>query len=275
MNPVAKFFFGYTEAFWKKGTPEEQWRAILTAEDPSLRRFRSLFRYLPTDPRCNFCNAPFHGAGAPFMNLIGRTPSAMNPSFCGLCLETAPVGGAEIELTMLFADVRGSTGLAEKLGAAEFSGLIQRFFSASTRVLVRTNALIDRLIGDEVIALFLPGFIGDAHASTALDAAESILKATGHADPEGPWVPVGAGIHTGEAFVGKVGEQGVTDITVLGDAANVTARLAGLAAKGEILLSESAYRAAGSPPQGFEARTLELKGRDEELKGWSRTIPPS
>ena len=86
----------------------------------------------------------------------------MNPSFCGLCLETAPVGGAEIELTMLFADVRGSTSLAEGMGAAEFSDVIQRFFSASTRVLVKTNALIDRLIGDEVIALFIPGFVGDA-----------------------------------------------------------------------------------------------------------------
>lgn len=209
------------------------------------------------------------------MHFIGRTPSSMNPSFCGLCLETAPVGGAEIELTMLFADVRGSTTLAEGMGAAEFSDLIQRFFSASTRVLVQTNALIDRLIGDEVIALFIPGFVGDAHALTALEAAESILSATGHADSEGPWVPVGAGIHTGEAFVGKVGEQGVTDITVLGDAANVTARLAGLAAKGEILLSESAYRAAGSPQYGFEARTLELKGRDEEIRGWSRSILPS
>lgn len=274
MNPVAQFFFRYTEAFWSSGSPEEQWRAILTAEDPSLRRFRSLFRYLPTDPRCNFCNAPFHGAGAPLMNFIGRTPSRMNPSFCGLCLETAPVGGAEIELTMLFADVRGSTSLAEGMGAAEFSDVIQRFFSASTRVLVKTNALIDRLIGDEVIALFIPGFVGDAHATIALEAAESILAATGHADSEGPWVPVGAGIHTGEAFVGKVGEQGVTDITVLGDAANVTARLAGLASKGEILLSESAHRAAGSPLHGFEERTLELKGRDEKMRAWSRTIQP-
>ena len=175
---------------------------------------------------------------------------------------------------MLFADVRGSTSLAEGMGAAEFSDVIQRFFSASTRVLVKTNALIDRLIGDEVIALFIPGFVGDAHATTALEAAESILAATGHADSEGPWVPVGAGIHTGEAFVGKVGEQGVTDITVLGDAANVTARLAGLASKGEILLSESAHRAAGSPLHDFEERTLELKGRDEKMRAWSRTIQP-
>jgi adenylate cyclase len=274
MNPIAEFFFHNKEAFWRRGTPEEQWRLILTAADPSLRQLRSFFKFLPTEPRCNFCNAPFRGVGAPFMKLIGRTPSAMNPSFCGFCLDIAPVGGAQVELTMLFADVRGSTSLAERMGAAEFSNLINRFFSASTRVLIQTNALIDRLIGDEVIALFIPGFVGEGHAATALEAAESILRATGHAKSERPWVPVGAGIHTGTAFVGKVGEEGVTDITVLGDAANVTARLAGLAEQGEILLSDSAYRAAESPTDRIEARTFELKGRDEQIQGWSRRILP-
>jgi adenylate cyclase len=274
MNRIAELFFHNKEEFWRSGTPEEQWRLILTAADPSVRQLRSVFKFLPAEPRCNFCNAPFRGAGAQLMKLIGRTPSAMNPNFCGFCLDIAPIGGAEVELTMLFADVRGSTGLAERMGAAEFSNLINRFFSTSTRVLTQTNTLIDRLIGDEVIALFIPGFVGEAHAATALEAAESILRATGHAKSEGSWVPVGAGIHTGSAFVGKVGEEGVTDITVLGDAANVTARLAGLAEQGEILISDSAYREAGSPTDRIEARTLELKGRNEQIQGWSRRILP-
>jgi adenylate cyclase len=191
----------------------------------------------------------------------------MNPRFCNTCFtltETHP-GGAEIGLSMLFADIRGSTGLAERLGTAEFSRLVGRFYDAVTAVLVGHDALIDRLIGDEVIGLFIPLFSGTDHARRAIQSAQEILRATGHANPGGPWVPIGAGVHTGTAFVGSVGSQGVTDFTALGDDVNATARLASLASAGEILVSSAALEASGIQANGLERRSAELKGREAPM----------
>src|SRR3990172_11025682 len=89
-------------------------------------------------------------------------------------------GGAEIELSMLFVDVRGSTSITEGMGAAEFSRLMNRFYAAVTQVLIGSDAFIDKLVGDEVIALYLPIFAGKEHARRAVEAAQDVLRATGH-----------------------------------------------------------------------------------------------
>src|SRR5687768_13283576 len=176
-------------------------------------------------------------------------------------------GGAEIEISMLFVDVRGSTGLAERMSAADFGRLMNRFYGAATDVLIRTNAVIDKLVGDEVIGLYLPIFTGADHARPAVLAAEELLTTTGHADAAGPWLSVGVGVHTGVAFVGTVGgaEGSVSDITALGDNVNITARLASLAGPGEALISESAYTAGGAHLGELERRSLELKGKSEPV----------
>jgi adenylate cyclase len=174
--------------------------------------------------------------------------------------------GAEVQLTLLFADVRGSTQLAEEIGASAFHHLINRFYNASTEILIHSNALIDKLIGDEVVGLYLPGIAGPDHAQIALDAARDLLKATGHADPGEPWIKVGVGVHTGTGYVGAVGSnQSVSDITVLGDVANTTARLASQASEGEILVSEETCQAAGLSLENCESRTLQLKGRSQAV----------
>jgi adenylate cyclase len=201
------------------------------------------------------------------MRAIGRRPSTMNPRYCSVCEEfvrTHP-GGVELEITMLFGDIRGSTALAQRLGTAAFARLVDRFYIAATGVLVDRDALIDRLLGDEVVAHFVPGYAGAQHARVAVRAARGLLRATGHGGPGGPWVPVGIGVHTGPVFIGAVGREGKTDITVLGDNANVAARLASLAGPGEILVSEATSTAAGLDEQGLETRRLELKGRSEPV----------
>lgn len=253
---------------------EEMWRALLTGEHPTLRRGQRMHKLLPSSPRCKMCNAPFRAPCAVVMGFIGHRPSRMNPRFCSLCDDFARShpGGAELELTLLFADICGSTTLAERLGTTEFTRLINRFYVAVTDVLVRSDGLIDRLVGDEVIAIYLPGFIGPDHAAIAARAAEQILHATGHADRGGPWVPVGAGVHTGTAFVDSVGTGDVADFTVLGDSANTTARLAGLAKGGELLISEAARAAAKLPTEGLEHRQVDLKGRAEPLEVWAKTV---
>jgi adenylate cyclase len=169
---------------------------------------------------------------------------------------------------MLFADIRGSTALAERLGATEFPLLIARFYDAATAELLKQNALIDRLLGDEAVALFVPILTGSKHAQSAVAAAQGIMRATGHGEPSGPWVPVGIGVHTGMAFIGSVGSAGVSDFTVLGDDVNLTARLASVAAAGEIVMTEATRAAVGLPPGDLEARTVELKGRSTPVDVW-------
>jgi adenylate cyclase len=245
--------------------PDAYWRAVLTGEHPGLRRGRRLFGRLPAGARCKLCNAPQAGPFGPLMRLIGKAPSNKNPRFCGDCLTKTPLGGAEIELTLLFADVRGSTTLAEQVRPAEFAAHMNRFYVAGTDALIRTDALIDKFMGDEVIGLYTPGFAGPEHARLAIAAAQDLLRASGDA-PDGPRLPVGVGVHTGIAYVGAVGSAGaVSDVTVLGDAANTAARLASAAGAGEILVSEAACVAARLHVGQLEKRRLQLKGRKEPV----------
>jgi adenylate cyclase len=169
--------------------------------------------------------------------------------------------GAEAELSMLFADVRGSTTLAETTTPSEFKALIQQFYGAASGVLIQHNAMVNRLMGDQVIGLFVPRFAGSNHARVAVSAAMGILRVTGHGVRESPWIPVGIGIHTGLAYVGAVGtKDGVNEIAVLGSAPNLAARLSSQAADGEILISEAAAVSAEFADEAAERRELELKG---------------
>jgi adenylate cyclase len=167
---------------------------------------------------------------------------------------------------MLFADVRGSTTLAEQMNAREFSRLINRFYTVATRILIQTDAMVDRLMGDEAIGLYIPGFAGPEHPRRAIEAAQELLKQTGHRDSKGPWLPVGISVHTGRAFVGVVGGEDTTaDFTALGDNVNITARLASEAGPGEILISEASYAAANWNREDLERRQLGLKGKSEPI----------
>lgn len=176
-------------------------------------------------------------------------------------------GGAELEISMLFVDVRGSTRMAEGMTPASFGQLMNRFYEAATDVLIRTDAVIDKLVGDEVIGLYLPLFTGPNHARPAVLAARELLLATGHGEDRDPWLPIGIGVHTGLVYVGTVGgaEDTVSDITALGDNVNVTARLASVARPGEALISEAAYAAGELDLGELESRQLELKGKSEPI----------
>jgi len=251
-------------------TVEQIWRTYLTTgEIESERRKRRLFKVLPGSPRCKNCYAPFQGAGARVVRLVyGKRPSNLNPLLCNVCEEFAREyqGGAEIELTLLFADVRGSTTIAEGMSPTDFSRLINRFYRTASQIMVHSDALIDKIIGDQAAGMYAPGIAGPDHALRAIEAAQEMLRATGHGAPGGPWIPLGIGVHTGVAFVGAVGsDTGTVDITVLGDAANTAARLSSNAAQGEILISEAALAAAGLQIDQPERRSLALKGKSDAV----------
>ena len=176
-------------------------------------------------------------------------------------------GGAEIELSMLFVDVRGSTGLAEGMTATDFGRLMNRFYKAATDVLIDSDAVIDKLVGDQVIGLYLPLFTGPNHARPAIVAGRRLLEVAGHGTDDGPWLQIGVGVHSGNAFVGTVSgaDDTVADITALGDNMNIGVRLASLARPGEVLVSEAALRVGGLDLRALEQRRLELKGKSEPI----------
>jgi adenylate cyclase len=238
--------------------------------------WRPLVRHLPTNPRCRVCYYPFEGIGGWLSKLlIGLEPSKMNPQICNVCERFANRfrGGTELEVTMLFADVRGSTSLAEGIRPAEFSQQINRFYRAVTDVLFDMNAFVEKLVGDEVGGFFVPGFSGSGHARIAVEAAIKILEATGHTDPSGPWISVGVGVHTGLAYIGSVeAAEGYSDIAILGDAVNTTARLTSKAEAGEVVLSEATRIAAGLEPKGMQSRRFNLKGKTEIVDAWVLSV---
>jgi len=248
---------------------EEKWRALLTGTDPGVPALRRRHRMLPSDPRCKTCNAPFGGIGGWWMRHHGRGRWEKNPSFCESCIQVFSsfgVGGAETELSLLFADVRGSTTLAESMTPSAFGGLMNQFYEAAAETLIDHDAVVDKFVGDEAVGLFIPGMTGADHARLAVDAARRLLDRTAHAGPNATRLPIGIGVHTGIAYVGLVGRLGSElQFTALGDAVNSAARLASLAGAGEVLVSSPAADAASLNREGLEVRHLSLKGRTEPI----------
>lgn len=243
----------------------EFWRSWFeTGDYPGAKRERKIFGLIPKSPRCKLCHAPFEGIGAPVARaFFGKRRSSMNPRFCTTCEETIRrlESGAEVAMSILFADVRGSTALSERMNPTEFSKLINRFYTEATRVIVEADGLVDKLAGDSVAAFFGAGLSGPAYVNKTIDVARQLLRVTGHADAAGPWIPVGIGVHAGVAYFGSMGMAGgLTDITAVGEEVNTAARLAAEALTGEIVVSESALERAGVDASALQQRRLTLKG---------------
>lgn len=190
------------------------------------------------------------------------------------------LGGADVELTLLFADLRGSTEMAERMTAAAHRSLVNRYYAIAARDINECGGLVDKYLSDGVFALFVPGFSGPDHARRGIEAARSILRDTDTAAgllTEAKPLPLGIGLHTGTAYVGFMGTPGdLLDFTALGDAVNLAQRMSSAAASRELLISDDAQSAAGREPTGLERRELQLKGIGRTVVAWSnlRARPP-
>lgn len=250
---------------------DASFKAVLTGEHTGLRRARPYFKRIPTSPRCKLCLAPFGGPGGAIMRHFGFARFPANPALCQNCIgwfRKVGVSGAVIPVTLLFADVRGSTGIGERLAPADFHAFLSGFYRLASKAILDHDGLVDKLVGDEIIGLFFGGITGRDHAAAAIAAGLELLERVGRpgASPMGA-IPVGAGVHTGDAFVGTTGpEDAVDDFTALGDPVNTTARLASSAAAGELLVSVVAADMAGRPTEGLERRTLDVRGRHEPIE---------
>ena len=229
------------------------------------KRLRRIMRVLPHDPRCKFCNAPFQGLGGLLVRtLFGKQRSSLNPRYCNLCEIASQEfpGGAEVEMSMLFIDIRGSTALSEKLSPTEFSQVISRFYAAATKVIIEADGLVEKLAGDEVAAFWGAGFAGSDYVQRTIKVAQKLLDVMEHQK-----IPVGIGVHAGIAYFGAIGTtEGLTEISAKGEEVNMAARLASKASPGEIIVSEQALRKANKDGTALESRTLELKGISEPVR---------
>ena len=186
------------------------------------------------------------------MRPIGKAPSDHNPTVCRSCFTflASHHGGAEIEVTMLFADIRGSTTLAETMSPVRLPRADRSVLHGCDSALCSITT--GRSTSSSAMSSwrsFIPLLSGDDHAKQGVAAATALLRATGHADPDGPWVPIGAGVNTATTWFGAVGQGSHVELTAVGDAMNTTARLASVAAAGEILVTSSAAarRPASTP----------------------------
>ena len=238
----------------------QMWHDWFTVDALGAEKIFSMtYRLLPHDPRCKICASPFEGMGGIVMRMVfGRKRSALNPQFCSICEDYVKKhqGGAEVEMSMLFADVRGSTALSEQMNPMEFQKLINRFYVGATDVIAKEHGLVEKLAGDAVAAFWGAGFAGKDYVGRTIHAAQKIQKCMDEQN-----IPVGIGVHAGVAYFGAMGsEGGLVDISAIGDEVNTAARIASKAAAGEILISDSALAQTDVDASELESRTLELKG---------------
>jgi adenylate cyclase len=226
------------------------------------RLFLAVMRRLPSEPRCRLCHAPYGGIGGRIMRRVGFGPSRKNPGLCNTCFEKAPMGGVEMEIGVLFADVRGFTSLAERLGPGEVAELLNRFYASASRILSR-SAVIDKLVGDQVMALYIPQLIAGRWEDEMLRDARELLAAVGFGSGDEPWLRLGVGVDVGRAFVGNVGSGEVKDFTALGDVVNTSSRLQSLAAAGQIVMSERLFGRLSERAGSATAKVVELKGKQD------------
>jgi class 3 adenylate cyclase len=205
--------------------------------------------------------------------LFARALASFLPPEVAELVEASPTALAlreELQVTIVFSDIRGFSTMAERLSPREVAEVVGRHLAAMVEVVTAHGGVLDKFAGDAVMAVFgAPRPIED-HARRALDCAVAMQRrqlALNEAAEQGglPSFQIGVGMNTGMVVAGTLGGAGRLDYTVLGDAVNVAQRLQSEAAGGEILASAATVRHAGADwaePVGLK----QLKGRQEVVE---------
>ena len=162
--------------------------------------------------------------------------------------------------------------MGEQMNPVEFAALLNRFYKATSNVLIAAESWIDKLVGDEVMALYIPA-MGDDYRQRSVLTGIAILQAVGYRPGETPWLEMGIGINAGLAYVGKVGVQGSDAVTAVGDTVNTAARIQSQSGAGELLIGEDLYQAVADDFPDLEQRALSVKGKEEPVT--VRVIKPA
>jgi len=188
----------------------------------------------------------------------------------GLAADASIAEQREVEVTVLFSDIRGFSTLSERLGARDVADVVGRHLSAMAEVIAAHGGTIDKFQGDAVMAVFGAPVPSEDHAAQAVRCAiamqerEADLNAAGWGVEGVGSLDVGIGLNTGVVMAGSIGGGGRLEYTVIGDAVNVAQRLQSEAAGGEIVAAASTVLAAVCEAESIGAR--QVKGREEPVE---------
>jgi class 3 adenylate cyclase len=176
------------------------------------------------------------------------------------------LGGDEVTVSILFSDIRRFTSLAERLPPAQVVELLNAYFSRMISVVNTHCGMVDKLMGDSVMALFGVPFSSRDDAHNAVKCAVAMQREVGRFNLErtGQGLPVlemGIGINTGKVIAGNIGSPERMEYTVIGDNVNVAARLQGIATPGEILISDATFHQVKNEVFASELEPTALKGK--------------
>jgi adenylate cyclase len=202
--------------------------------------------------------------------VLGRS---VDPRVMQRLLENPDIGfleGERMVLTVLYADMRGSTSLAERTAPELLVGFINEYLGGMTDVILSYQGTLDKFVGDEVMALFGAPFPQTDHALLAVRVGLEMQRV--HQSIMERWekraiepAPIGIGIASGEMIVGEMGSAQRTDYTVIGRAANLGARICGVAKAGQVLVSQATYDLINENVEAVPITGLQLKGVHQDV----------
>ncbi|HEY6387607.1 MAG TPA: adenylate/guanylate cyclase domain-containing protein [Candidatus Acidoferrum sp.] len=177
------------------------------------------------------------------------------------------LGGESQRITLLFADVRGFTTMAETMKPREAVDVLNEFFARMTNVIFEHDGTLDKYLGDGLMALFGAPFALQNDAEAAVRAAVNMQKSLAELNKVSgkPPLNIGIGIHTGEAVVGFLGTDRRMDYTAIGDTVNVASRLTSQAGPGQIVISNATHAQLGREIPCCPLSAMKLKGRAEPI----------
>ena len=190
------------------------------------------------------------------------------------------LGGKLVRATILFSDVQGFTRLTERMTPQAVVSFLNEYMTAMTRVVEDGGGIVDKFIGDGIMAVFLPADGEDNHALRAVRAAVRMQQRLGElrtswrsSRPELMGVEARIGINTGDVVSGNIGSQTRMDYTVVGDNVNLTARIEANARVGEVHVSESTYLEIEGHVVATRLDPIILKNRVQPVQIYSVAVP--
>lgn len=189
--------------------------------------------------------------------------------------EALGLGGKRQEVTILFGDLRGFTPMAEKMDPQELVRYLNEYFAKMTAIIFKHNGMVDKYIGDSIMALFGAPFTHKEDALNAvragLEMQQVLAKLNEKWSLRGEIVHfnLGIGINCGEVVVGNIGGPEYMNYTAIGDNVNLAARLESNALAGQILASESVFNKIRSKVVGERLPPLKVKGKSEPVRAFA------
>ena len=187
-------------------------------------------------------------------------------------IDQVKVGGIKSEVTILFADIRGFTTISENLSAEEVTGILNEYFSAIEPIIRKYDGVLNKFMGDAILAIFGEPIKNRKHAVNAVKCANEILRKVKMLQNkwllEGkPKISIGIGINTGEAFVGNVGSDERLEYTVIGDTVNLASRIEAhnRIYKTQFLISENTYNHINNIADVIKISNVTIRGKAKKI----------